>query len=267
MSASCGRARRFLWPDAGPRPADEETLAARRHADTCSECRTFFAQMQAAKTAVRATATSDVTPLELREEIYASLAVARQVRRSRWSGWAWWNGPLLAAAVAVVLLLGAVLILRTDSPMGALVSDIAAEHAKAVGGDRVSSSDPGEVERWLAARVAFAVHVPVFTSARLTGARIGLTEEGRGAVVEYVVGDRSLSYFVLPSPSDAPPTRAGLTHATESGYRIVVWRDTGLVHALVGALSHEQLDRLAKECIEQALRLAQTVISEWLPTS
>jgi anti-sigma factor RsiW len=256
MSDSCGRARRFLWPDAGPRPADEETLAARRHADTCSECRTFFAQMQAAKTAVRATAAGDVTPIELREEIYASLAEARQVRRSRR-----WSGPLLAVAVAVVLLLGAVLYLRPDSPMGSLVSTISAEHAKAVGGDRVLSSDRGEIERWLAARVAFAVRVPVFTGARLTGARICLTEEGRGAIVEYVVGDRSVSYFVLPSPSGAPPTRAGLTHAAESGYRIVVWRDTGLVHALVGALSHEQLDRLAKECIEQALRLAQTIAS------
>jgi anti-sigma factor RsiW len=262
MSNSCGHARRFLWPDAGPRPADEDTLAARRHADTCSECRTFFAQMQAAKTAVRASVASDVTPIELREEIYARLAEARQVRRSRR-----WSGPLLAAAVAVVLLLGAMLLFRPDSPTGSLVSVIAAEHAKAVGGDRVSSSDRSEIERWLAARVAFAVHVPVFTGARLTGARICLTEEGRGAVVEYAVGDRSLSYFVLPSPSDAPPTRAGLTHAAESGYRIVVWRDTGLVHALVGALSHEQLDRLAKECIEQALRLAQIITSGSLTTS
>jgi anti-sigma factor RsiW len=169
-------------------------------------------------------------------------------------------------AVALVLLVGAVLFLRPD-PVGSLVSLIAAEHATAVGGDRVSSSDRGEVERWLAARVAFAVHVPAFTGARLTGARICLTEVGRGAVVEYVVGDRSLSYFVLPSPSDAPLTGAGLTRATESGYRLVVWRDTGLVHALVGALSHEQLDRLAKECIEQALQLAQTVISGWLPAS
>jgi anti-sigma factor RsiW len=261
MSDSCGRARRFLWPDAGPRPADEETIAARRHADACSECRTFFAQMEAMRTAARGTASIDVTPIELREEIYARLAEARHVRRSRR-----WSGPLLAVAVALVLLVGAVLFLRPD-PVGSLVSLIAAEHATAVGGDRVSSTDRGEVERWLAARVAFAVHVPVFTGARLTGARICLTEAGRGAVVEYVVGDRSLSYFVLPSPSDAPLTGAGLTRATESGYRLVVWRDTGLVHALVGALSHEQLDRLAKECIEQALQLAQTVISGWLPAS
>jgi anti-sigma factor RsiW len=262
MSDSCGRARRFLWPDAGPRPADEETLAARRHADNCSECRTFFAEMQAAETAVRTAAASEVMPIEVREELYARLAEARQVRRTRR-----WGGPLLAVAVAVILFLGAVLLLRPDSPMGSLVSVIAAEHAKAVGGDRLSSSDRGEIERWLAARVAFAVHVPVFTDARLTGARICLTEEGRGAVVEYLVGDRSLSYFVLPSPSDAPPTRAGLTHAAESGYRIVVWRDTGLVHALVGALSHEQLDLLAKECIEQALRLAKAIASGSWTTS
>jgi len=262
VSDSCGRARRFLWPDAGPRPADKETLAARRHADSCSECRTFFAQMQAAQTAVRATAASDVTPIELREEIYARLAEARHVRRSQR-----WSGPLLAAAVAVVLLLGAVLLLRPDSPMGSLVSGIAAEHAKAVGGDRLSSSDRGEIERWLTARVAFAVHVPTFSGARLTGARICLTENGRGAVIEYAVRDHSLSYFVLPSQPHVPPMGTGLTHAVESGYRLVVWRDTDLVHALVGAFSHEQLERLAKECIEQSLRLARNFTFERLTTS
>jgi anti-sigma factor RsiW len=241
---------------------DEETLAARLHAENCSECQTFFAQMQAARSAVRTAAVNEAMPIEVREEIYARLAEARHVPRSQR-----WGGPLLGVAVAVILLLGAVLLLRPDRRMGSLVSVIATEHAKAVGGDRLSSSDRGEIERWLAARVAFAVHVPVFTGARLTGARICPTEEGRGAVVEYRVGDRSLSYFVLPSPPDAPPTHSGLTHAAESGYRIVVWRDTGLVHALVGALSHEQLDRLAKECIEQALRLAQTITSGSWTTS
>jgi anti-sigma factor RsiW len=262
MSDSCGRARRFLWPDAGPRPADEETIAARRHAEGCTECRTFFEQMEVAHVAVRAALAAEVTPIELREEIYARLAEARLARRSRR-----WSAPLVAAAVVCVLLLGAVVFLRPRSPMGSLVSVIAAEHAKVVGGDRVSSSDRGEIERWLAARVAFAVHVPEFTDARLTGARICLTEAGRGAVVEYAIGDRTLSYFILPSPPNALPIGAGLTHAAQSGYRMVVWRDTGLVHALVGALSHEHLDRLARECIEQALRLVREVTFGLFTTS
>jgi anti-sigma factor RsiW len=252
MSESCGHARRLLWPDTGPRPADEETIAARRHAEACADCRAFFHEMDVARRAVHASMAGEATPIELREAIYARLAEARLARRGRH-----WSRIVVAAAIAGVLILGSSLFLRPTSTLAPLVSVMAAEHAKAVGGDRLSSSDRAEVERWLAARVAFAVHVPEFSDARLSGARICLTEQGRGAIVEYAVGDRTLSYFVLPSPSGELPIGDGLTHAAESGYRIVVWRDTGLVHALVGALSHDQLDRLARECIEQAMRLAR----------
>ncbi|MBA3585482.1 MAG: hypothetical protein H0W36_13340 [Gemmatimonadetes bacterium] len=255
MRDSCGHARRLLWPDAGPRPADEETIAARRHADGCANCGAFFAEMEAVREAVRGVLGAEAAPIEIREAVYGRLAEPQREHRGRR-----WSAGIAAAAILVVLVAGAVF-LRPRSPVTPLVSVVAAEHAKAVGGDRLSSSDRGEVERWLAARVAFAVHVPEFSDARLTGARICLTENGRGAVVEYAVGDRSLSYFVLPSSPDALPIGAGLTRAAESGYRMVLWRDTGLVHALVGALSHEQLDRLARECIEQVLRLARSPLA------
>ncbi|MFN2421303.1 MAG: hypothetical protein ABR527_07980 [Gemmatimonadota bacterium] len=251
MSDSCGHARRLLWPDAGLRAADEATVAARRHSGACRDCRAFFADMAAVRDAVRASLSDDAMPTELRERIYGRLAEARSARAR--SGW---RKGVTAAAIAAVLVVGALLLLPSRSPVAPLVSILAAEHAKAVGGDRLISADRSEIERWLSARVPFAVHVPEFSGGSLSGARICLTEDGRGAVVEYAVGDRPLSYFVLPSSSEPPPMRVGLTRAAESGYRMVLWRDAGLVHALVGALSEDQLDRFARECIVQAMRLA-----------
>ena len=252
MSESCGQARRILWPESGLRPLDDEAADARRHAQDCAGCRAFFEEMGGLRDAVRASLAGGDMPVELREAIYERLAEARVERPRRR-----WGRALAVAAVLAAVLVAAVLMFPSGSPVGSLASTLAAEHAKAMGGDRLASSDPAEVERWLAARVPFAVFVPEFTGARLDGARICLTESGRGAVVEYVVGDRRLSYFILPAPSGALPQPRELVQVAESGYRMVLWRDSGLVHGLVGALSDEQLARLAHECMEQAMRLAR----------
>lgn len=262
MSESCGRARRLLWPDKGPRSVDKETVAARRHMKGCADCRVFFGEMGTLSDAVRDSLGAEAAPIEIREAVYAHLAETRLEQRGRR-----WRAGLAAAAVLAVVFVGAVVLLRQSSPVVPLVSLVAGEHAKAVGGDRLASSDRGEVERWLAARVAFAVHVPVLSEARLTGARVCLTERGRGAIVEYAFRDRTMSYFVLPAPKEQLPVDDGVMIAAESGYRVALWRHTGLLHAMVGALSEDDLMRLAHECIDQTLRLARHVTFGLFTTS
>jgi len=254
MSGECGRARRLLWPDVGPRVADEETAAARRHVQGCADCRAFFEEMTTMCGAIRASLGNEAAPIELREEMYSRLAEARLARPIRPEGR--WRAAAAAVVVISVLIAGALVLPHTRAPVPPIVSMVAAEHARAVSGDHLSSPDRDMVESWLTSRVTFGVHVPQFTGARLTGARLCHAESGRGAVIEYAIGDRTLSYFILPSSPGAFPSSAGLQTAAGNGYRMVLWRDTGLVHALVGALSHEELERLAHECIEQAMRLA-----------
>lgn len=254
MTDACGHARRVVWPNAGPRSADEANVAAQRHVESCQDCQAFFDEMAALRGTLRASIKDEATPLWLREEIYSRLAEARLARPSR--SYRRWSVTLVAALIAAVLIVGAGVLLQRRPPGASVASVVAMEHARGVGGDRLSSTDRDEVERWLAARVEFAVHVPTFSDARLTGARISATEGGRGAIIEYAVGERTLSYFVLPS-SDDQRLGTGITRAAESGYRMVLWQDSGLVHVLVGAFSHEHLGRFAKECIEQATRLAR----------
>ena len=260
MSESCGRARGLLWPDKGPRAVDEETVAAQRHLEGCADCRAFFEEMDSLRGAVRSSLGRVTAPIHVREAVYARLADARFERRSRR-----WSVGLGAAAILALALVGSLVFLPPHTPEIRLVSLMAAEHAKALGGDYLSSSDSDEVERWLAARVAFAVHVPELSGARLTGARICLTRDGRGVIVEYAAGDRALSYFVLPAPRESPAIESEPTHAAEDGYRIVLWQDAGLVHAMVGALEEEDLERLARECIDQAKRLARLGVNSGPP--
>jgi anti-sigma factor RsiW len=95
------------------------------------------------------------------------------------------------------------------------------------------------------------VYVPVFPKARLVGARIDVSESRRGAVIEYEVSDKMLSYFVLSKRTDVEATPDRPLHAHASGYQAVMWTDAGLLHAMVGAVPPVTLEGFARECVKQ----------------
>ncbi|MFN2421784.1 MAG: hypothetical protein ABR527_10490 [Gemmatimonadota bacterium] len=262
MNAPCGRARRLLWPDKGPHAASQETEAAWRHVEACADCRVFLEDMKSLCEAVGGALKDETAPIDIREAIYARLAAERERQRSRR-----WVRRFALAIVLAIVLGGAAIVLREPSPRAAIEPLLAAEHANRLGGDRLSSEEPREIEAWLAARLDFAVQVPTLTGARLTGARIGVTEAGRGAILEYAVGDRAMSYFVLPQTREDLPIAPALRSVTERGYRIVLWQDMGLMHAMVGAIAHEELARLAHECMEQMRNVALLIASPPMPTA
>jgi hypothetical protein len=62
-----------------------------------------------------------------------------------------------------------------------------------------------------------------------------------------------VSYFIVPLDDG----RAGMTpfeNAARLGFRAVIWRADGVLHAFVGGASFADLERLAKLCIDQANR-------------
>ena len=106
--------------------------------------------------------------------------------------------------------------------------------------------------RWLADRLPFAVEIPLFPDAQLKGARLMLVNRQSGAVVDYVIAGHSLSYYVLPTVEAEVSTPAGeIRVASRSGYRIAVWEDGGLTHALVAGLPGPKLVELAHYCISR----------------
>jgi anti-sigma factor RsiW len=244
--AACGSARRALWPDSGPRRADARVAAARRHVEGCGECRAFFAEMEQLRMAVKAAATEPIAPPSVHERVFARRATASAAVKLRRRTW------MLASAAAVVAVI-AVLAARSLVKNGAaeLAAVLAQSHAASLGGDRIASSDPGRIEQWISARLTFAVYVPVFPSARLAGARIDVSERGRGAAIEYQIGDKVVSYFVLPERAEVDASPDRLLHAHASGYRAVIWTDAGLLHAMVGAVPSVTLETLARECVKQ----------------
>jgi anti-sigma factor RsiW len=212
--------------------------------------------MRAVGEAVRESAPREHAPAEVRDRLFAALAHARagvQPGRRHHAG----NWLLVGAAALLVTLGGAFLVDRlTRHPSGDASAALAEDHARAIGQAHMASTDPTEVENWLAGQVHFAMQVPVLPGASLRGARIGVFDGRRGAVMEYDVDGTAVSYFVVPNELGSPDARSPMRfdHTTRAGYHVVSWREPGLLHAMVGNLSASQLVTLAEACVEQAGR-------------
>jgi anti-sigma factor RsiW len=257
MMMTCGRARRLLWPDTGPREATAEVVEARAHVSGCELCRRFFEDMRRVSERIRAGAPRPEAPVAVRDRLFKAIARARtgasgpQVAAS-------WRRRLAVGLVATVLLAGAwlgyVATHRRGMPAGDALSAIVEDHVRAQSGSGLASSDSLDVARWLADRLPFAVQVPIFPGGRLKGARVlPVNDHQPGAVVEYAIGDKALSYYVLPTTSGGtvPPRQIRLT--SRLGYHLAVWEDAGLTHALVAVLPEPKLLALARYCIHQMM--------------
>jgi anti-sigma factor RsiW len=260
---TCGRARRLLWPDAGPRAASPEVIEAQQHLEACRACQTFGRDMLALRGAIHDAAPREHAPPDVRGRLFSAIARARtgveespshRRRRAQW---------LTAAVVLLIGLAGSLTVgrLPRHAPADSITA-IAEEHAKALGETHVASADPEEIARWLAGQVHFAIHVPVLPGAELRGARLYVAGGRRGAVVEYDVGAVAVSYFVVPDGTEGTDHSAPVRFegTKRAGYHVVAWREPGLLHAMVGDLPESRLAMLAKACVDQARRSVA-----WLP--
>ncbi|MGH7629025.1 MAG: hypothetical protein ACREOF_06480 [Gemmatimonadales bacterium] len=256
MTMTCGQARRLLWPDAGPREATGEVVAAREHLSRCELCRRFLDDMRRLSERIRNAAPRPEAPVGVRDRLFKAIARARMAdaTRSATGGHRRWA----VGVVATLIVGGAWLSLRLtgERPMWSedALGAIAEDHLRSQQSGGLHSSDSLEVARWLADRLPFSVDVPIFPEARLEGARLLLVNRQAGAAVDYTIAGRSLGYYVLPisNPDRAARTRE-VRLAARAGYRIAAWDDAGLTHVLVAGLPESKLIELARYCMQQMM--------------
>lgn len=262
MTMDCGQARRLLLATGGPRELTGALEAAQRHLADCAGCQRFEADLRRLAAQIRDYAPRESAPLEVRERLFARLAAARagagrQATRSR---------RRVAAGAALLLLVIGIATAdwyvhraKATQPLVALADD----HMRALGGERVFSSDTGVVSRWLRARLPFPVPIPLMPGLELRGARLWVADLRRGAVVEYrTPAGEAVSYYVVPVPDSRPMMPAGaLQRASRAGYHVVAWSEPGLLHALVASLPESRLVDLARLCMKE-MRIADAEPSQ-----
>ena len=255
MTSECGRARRLLWPDSGPRSITPEVIEAQEHVEGCASCAEFFEEMRRLSDGIRHSVPRTVAPLEVRDRLFKAISRARTQTGPRFRP----NAPLVAAgaATAILLLIFGIRAFSGANPPAprSLIPVLAEEHVRALGEAGIRSSAPSEISRWLNGRLSFAVQVPVFSEAALRGARVLELEKRRGVLIEYALGDDLISYFVVAGyPTVRTPSAPSLEETVWDGYHVVSWTEPGLLHAFVGNVSKSKLRVLARKCIEQAGR-------------
>jgi anti-sigma factor RsiW len=254
MMMTCGRARRLLWPDTGPRKATAEVEQAQEHVSRCQLCRRFLEDMRVMAERIRVGAARPEAPVEVRDRLFKALARARTAspppRRTS-----------LIRRIVIGLAVGALVAgawvslgLLRDRATGARdpFSALAEEHMRTVRNFGVMSSDSLHVAEWLADRLPFGVEVPIFPDAQLKGARLFLVNQRSGAVIEYSLRGHSLSYYVFPAEAGASAGR-DVRVASRDGYRVAVWEEPGVGHALVTDLPTAEILALARYCMRQML--------------
>ena len=187
-SVNCSQARHALWPPEKPRLAGAEVLEARQHVRECSACDEYFAQDRRLLEAYDR-ASQQRAPKILRERVFDALARERsrslveevETRRvtRRW---------VLAAAASVVgLFAGGVAVSLQNAPDALDDGGLFAEDylRRAVAEQRISSSDPGEVSRFLTRELGRAIQPLQLAGLRLTSAEVCLIEGRRGAMIRY----------------------------------------------------------------------------------
>lgn len=253
MRISCELARRTIWPNSGPVGASPEVLTARDHVETCPSCGAFLRGMEGVARTIRDNAPRPTAPLDLRERVFENIANRRAAHGRRFQ-LRIIAGAALAIAGAIGIFLTPVLRHPRDSTARSeVVSALADDHGRSMRGEGIRSPDAAEVSAWIRARLPFAVEVPVFDDAKLRSARLGNVTGHQAAIIEYDLKGRTVSYFVFdagPNERDGPVGE--LSHATDRGYQIVMWREPDLIHALVGAVPRSRLDELARICIAQS---------------
>lgn len=247
MTMSCGRARRVLWPDASPQQATPEIVEARAHASGCCACRLFRAEMTATATLIHRAAPAPLAPAHVRERLFFVTAETRMGPPARGR----WPRRGLTGAVALTVLALGLWQLRTGTAGNDPVAALAEDHGRATTGPGVRVSDPEAAANWLRERLPFAVQVPAFPGGKVKRARLFRMAGSQGGVVEYRLSDRDLSYYMVPSEENHTGGDRAVRLALQDGYRVVTWREGGMVHGLVADLPEPTLRALARICMAQ----------------
>jgi anti-sigma factor RsiW len=208
--------------------------------------------MQRIAEGIDRTAPRPTAPAEVRDRLFKAIARARtasgapaRATRLRQAAIAGGAGLLVVALGLLGYLTVRGGIAGSHDPLGSIVED----RLRSQQGAGLVSSDSLQVAGWLAERLPFAVQVPLFPEARLTGARLLVDDQKSGAVVEYMAQGRLLTYYVLPGAGVGLPRQVQV--ASRDGYRVASWHDAGLTHALVATLPGPRLIEYARYCIHQ----------------
>ena len=204
------------------------------HLDDCVHCRKLF---DASGVPLDSESFEEL-PQAARKKVLQALAKVRSPKIGR-------RVRTLAATAALVVFGIATLILLyggestpRDRP---ILSKIVQDHIRYLNHpDRQTGGDVSGLKPYVQAYVDFPFELPNLPESRLTGVRRCFLGDRRAVLAFYDTSAGPASYFIVPADKLRLPGRrcaydARLFCAASHGYRVVSWKEAGLLHAMVGS--------------------------------
>ncbi|MDE2149326.1 MAG: hypothetical protein KGJ55_05720 [Gammaproteobacteria bacterium] len=249
----CVRCRRWLLTVApGPRVVSAESAPAQAHLQACAACRAYADETLDWRRLGGRLCGGMTAPADVRQRVFRELALARTrwLRGERPRQPRGWQVAALGLFAALLVIVGARL-----WPVSSTGIDVAAavveDHWRDLHRQHIDSTDPAVVQRWLSQRLPIPVRVAALPGAALRDARLCFLRNRLGAVLRYRVDGAMVSYYIMPAVAGdaaADRDRSAIQQESEQGYNVVLWRERGLLHALVGDLPRSRLLILAAAC-------------------
>ena len=260
----CGTARKLLYSSQvlhGDKlaPVETETKDARLHLEQCAGCQQFFVAEKGLSALLRKHVPGEAASSTLREQVLSRIAAEQQKakRPSRWSFLRRRRAILLLALFLLAGLLFSGLWLRSRRTQESeqLASILVEDHARYQSATtEVTSSEPEVIKAWFRDRVRFSVQPPRLPDSSLVGGRLCNLRGHPAALVVYRKPQNMISLFVLDGRDIELPKEHLIALeerpcfvTTERGYNIVMWKERGLLYALVSDLRSADLLQLSTQ--------------------
>lgn len=255
--ADCTHFRGVLLDDQHGRLAGKPARELHAHLSQCASCAALDQEERGLIEVLRMWLPRPRAPEELRERLLVELSRRRQPLRAavRAHGWS------VLVAVAALFVVGAALYVRPmPAPPAApsVVREAVNDHLRVIYAARpveIENSGMHHVAPWFAGRLDFAPDVAFSGDAdfSLVGGAIGYFVDRKAAMLMFKRRLHTITCFVFRAkdlPWPRAPERAldggPRAHVARlDGFRVVLWRDEDLGHALVSDASEADLLDLA----------------------
>jgi len=220
------------------------SVAVERHLETCAECASLLANLEATRKLIREQAPYHRASDALRKRIADSLrredGERPTVRGLVTANWRFLSG---AASGSAMTALAAVLTLfvMLPPPSSPLVGEVMNAHLRSMMSDHlidVVSSDRHTVKPWFAGHTDVSPPAIDFASDgyKLIGGRADYVDGHRAAVVVYRHGAHVINVFAWTHDDEKLPATA-----SRNGYRFVFWRHGNLSFGAVSDTGPDEL--------------------------
>jgi anti-sigma factor RsiW len=257
----CGTARKVLFSSQvlhGDKlaPVETETRDAGLHLEQCVACQEFFAAEKDLSSLLRKHALLEAASATLREQALRQMAEEQEKER-RPALWSFLRRRS-AILVALFLLVGLIFVglwlrARNTQESEQLASILVDDHARYQSATtEVTSAEPEVINAWFRDRVRFSVQPPRLPDASLVGGRLCNLQGHPAALISYRKPQNLISLFVLDGREIELPREHLIAVderscfvATERGYNVVIWKQRGLLYALVSDIRSAELLQLS----------------------